>query len=283
MDAYSYPSGKPQSNLYLKETTPRWLRYVVDFPTAHPTRYEKNNTVRGEYFQPRGTNNAPLTILVHGMGDLSVIPCKLLAKALVKRGIACFVLYLVFHSSRMPEVVKKRLLTLTPEEWFEGYQISVTDVRQVVDWASSRLEINKEQIAVSGISFGGFISAIAMGIDKRIKAGVFLVTGGNYENPAWAKKWHPGGKEAERLEAQNRYAHYLAKVAKWGYENVTPFKTSYLTDPMTFATYLHKRPVIMLNARWDKHIPKQAALDFWGACGKPEITLLPATHSSIWL
>ena len=54
-------------------------------------------------------------------------------------------------------------------------------MRQVVDWEESRAEINEEQIAVIGISLGGIISAIAMGIDKRIGAGVFLVTGGNSE------------------------------------------------------------------------------------------------------
>ena len=71
----------------------------------------------------------------------------------------------------MPEVTKKRLPDLTSEEWFDVHQISVIDVRQVVDWTSDRAEINKEQIAVVGISFGGFISTIAIGTDKRIRAG----------------------------------------------------------------------------------------------------------------
>jgi hypothetical protein len=68
--------------LHLEEATSRWLRYTADFPTAHPTRYEENNTVRGEYFRPLGADNAPLAILVHGLGDHSVIPCRLLARAL---------------------------------------------------------------------------------------------------------------------------------------------------------------------------------------------------------
>jgi len=288
MKPYSYPNGEPQFNLRLKQTTPRWLRYTADFPTAHPTRYEENNTVRGEYFQPRNANNAPLVILLHGMGDQSLIPCKLLARALVKRGMACFVLYSVFHSSRMPEVTKKRFPTLTPEEWFEGYLISVIDVRQVVDWASGRTEINKEQIAAIGISFGGFISAIAMGIDKRIGAGAFLIAGGNSEKISWKSRKSTMRKEYERTEAeynhnQNRYAQYLAEVAEKGFENVTPARKSFLTDPMTFTTYLRQRPILMINALWDEYIPREATLDFWEACGKPAITWFPATHASIWL
>lgn len=272
----------------LKQTTPRWLRYAVDFPTAHPTRYEENNTVRGEYFQPRHADNAPLVILLHGMGDHSVIPCNLLARTLAKRGMACFVLYFVFHSSRMPEVIKKRLPVLTPEEWFEGYRISVIDVRQVIDWAKSRAEINEEQIAVIGISFGGFISAITMGIDKRIRAGVFLIAGGNSEKISWKSRKSTMRKGYKRTEAefnhsQNHYAQYLAEVAEKGFENVTPARKSFLTDPMTFAPYLRQRPILMINALWDEYIPREATLDFWKACGKPAISFFPTTHTTIWL
>ena len=288
MNPYSYPSGEPHVNWQLKQTDPRWLRYTVDFPAAYPTRYEENNTVRGEYFQPRDTDNAPLVILLHGMGDELLIPCKLLARALVKRGMACFVLYSVFHSRRTPETVRKRLPTLTPKEWFEGYRISVIDVRQVIDWASSRSEINREQIAVIGISFGGFISAITMGIDKRIKAGVFLTAGGNSEKIGRNSRKRTMRKrynrtEAEYNEIQHDYAQYLAEVAEKGFENVTPPRKSFLIDPMTFAHYLRERPVLMLSALWDEYIPREATLDFWEACGKPPITWFPATHTTIWL
>ena len=114
MNPYSYSVVEPCFNLHLKETTRSWWRYTVDFPIAQPTRHQENNTGHGEYFRPREGHNGPLAILIHGWGDRSVIPCKLLAKALVKRGIACFVLYLVFHSSRMPEVMRNRFPSSTP-------------------------------------------------------------------------------------------------------------------------------------------------------------------------
>jgi fermentation-respiration switch protein FrsA (DUF1100 family) len=201
---------------------------------------------------------------------------------------ACFVLYLVFHSSRIPETVKKRLPVLTAEEWFEGYQISVIDVRQIIDWASGRSEINGEKIAVFGISFGGFISAITMGIDKRITAGILVTAGGNSEKIGWKSRKSIMRKGYERTEAeynhhQNNYKQYLAEVAEKGFENVTPPSKSFLIDPMTFAHYLRERPLLMLNARWDEYIPREASLDFWKACGQPSITWFPATHSSIWL
>ena len=288
MNPYNYDNGEQHFNLQLKQTTPRWLRYAVDFPTAHPTQYEEYNTVRGEYFQPQGMDNAPLVILLHGMGDMSLVPCNRLARALAKRGMTCFVLRFVFHSSRMPEVIKKRFPALTPKEWHEGYQISVTDVRQIVDWANRRAEIDEKQIALIGMSFGGFISAITMGIDNRIKAGVFIITGGNSEKigqKGWKFSMSKRYKrsEAEYNHTQDCYAQYLTEVAEKGFENATPARKSFLTDPMTFASYLRERPILMLNARWDEYIPREATLDFWEACGRPAIVWFPATHASIWL
>ena len=123
---------------------------------------------------------------------------------------------------------------------------------------------------------------------KRIGAGVFLVAGGNSEkimrlSRSHAAKWGYNRTESEYQHLQSSYARYLAEVAEKGFENVTPVRKSFLTDPMTFASYLQERPILMLNALWDKYIPRQATLDFWEACGKPSITWFPATHATIWL
>lgn len=286
MNPYYYYPDERRANLTLKETNRQWVRCLVDIPGAHSSRYPEYNTLRGEYYQPQGVTGAPLVILVHGMSDQSAVPCRFLARYLVKRGIACFVLYLVFHSSRLPEAIKERMPLLSPEEWFEGYQLSVIDIRQIVDWAQQRPEINREQVAAFGISLGGFVSAITMGIDKRIKAGVFVVTGGNSEKMNWLSKasaYRYRRAEPEYRQIQCSYRDYLAAVADKGFENVVPERQSFLTDPMTYASELRQRPVLMLNARWDKYIPREAVQDFWLACGQPPIKWFPSGHASIWL
>ena len=289
MNPYSYQSSETRANIYLKETTSKWFRYATDFPSAHPTQYEENNTVLGEYFQPRHADRAPLAIIVHGWGDRSLIPCRFLARTLAKKGIASFILYLVFHSSRMSEVIKNRFpIILTPDEWFEGYRSSVIELRQIIDWASSRPELDKEQIGVIGISLGGFVSAIAMGVDNRIKAGIFIIAGGNSEKITWITrnesivKGH-GCTEEECRQIRSHYPQYLADIAEKGFGNVTPAKHCFLTDALTFAPYLRGRPILMLNALWDETIPKEATLDFWEACHQPSITWLPGTHVTFWL
>jgi cephalosporin-C deacetylase-like acetyl esterase len=285
MNPYSYQAINSDFEVTLAKKNRSWQRYTVTFPTAHPTRYEKSNTVRGEYFRPARGNNLPLAILVHGLGDRSVIPLKILARSLLRRGIACFILYLVLHSSRMPPSEPSHL---SSDEWFEKYRISVIDVRQVIDWAETRVEINKAEIGVVGISFGGFISTIAMGIDRRIRAGVLIASGGNLEKIAFMsktlpKRWGFRHTEAEFTAQQHRYFQYLSEVAEKGLEKVKPPARGFLIDAMTYAHRLRNRPLLLINARWDEVIPREATLNFWEACGKPAISWLPGGHATIWL
>ena len=193
----------------------------------------------------------------------------------------------VSYQPYMPEDMRRRAPVFTSEEWFKGYSISVIEVRQAADWACIRPEINHEQIAVVGISLGGFISAIAMGVEERLRAGMFITMGGNSETITWNSKTDTFRKshnctEEECRQVHTQYPQYLAQVAERGFENVTPLKQCFLTDAMTFGHSLRGRPILMINALWDKYIPKQATLEFWEECAKPAIIWLPAGHASIW-
>ncbi|MDD5039511.1 MAG: alpha/beta hydrolase family protein [Dehalococcoidales bacterium] len=286
MNPYLYQDNTAGAIMSVSQETGNWTRYSVHFPTGVKAHRIEDNRVMGEYYQPRIAGTTPLVILVHGMGDLSTVPCRVLARALAKNKIACFVLYLVTHSVRVPESMKNRVAALTTDEWLEVYQLSVTDILQIIDWASNRREIDSSKIAVFGISLGGFISAITMAVDKRIKAGVMVVTGGNTEKMARLSKnenYRNQHSESEYQEIQRCYADYLTAVAIQGFENVVPPRQGFLIDPLTYASYLRDRPVLMFNAWRDKYIPQETALDFWRACGKPAIRWFPTGHSSIWL
>jgi esterase/lipase len=225
----------------------------------------------------------PLAILVHGWGDRSLLVSRMLAKDLAKKGIATFMLYLVFHSRRMPDVIKRRLPRLTDDQWYEGYLSSVAEIGRIVDWASANEEIDKEKIALVGVSLGGVLSCIAMALDRRVKAGVIIIAGGNWENPTWLSRMGYKKTRQEYEEGLKLYKEYLGQVEAKGFEQVEPPKRSYYTDPVTFGRYLRGRPVKMINALWDERMPKRATLDLWEAMGKPAIKWFPGTHTTVWL
>jgi len=182
--------------------------------------------------------------------------------------------------------MNRRFPILTDEEWFSHYRISVVNVRQIIDWASQHPAIATQNMALFGLSVGGFVSAITMGIDNRVKAGVLTVMGGNTAKIAqlssrWTRRGFAQSEEKYRQQ-QEIYHKYLSEVVQNGFAEVVPPSQAFLIDPMTFAAFLRERPVRMFNARWDEAIPREATLDFWETCGKPPITWLPATHSTIW-
>ncbi|HXX59265.1 MAG TPA: alpha/beta hydrolase [Dehalococcoidales bacterium] len=289
INPYSYEAKPAAFNLRLTGQSSHWRPYSVSFPIAHPGIFQESTLAFGEYYQPEADGKAPLVILVHGWGDRSVIPVRMLAKRFARQGINTFILYLPFHSRRLPVDMKKRSPNLTAQEWYNGYIVAVTDVRQIIDWAGTIDKINTQKIAVIGLSLGGFVTSIAMGIDNRIKAGVFIVTGGNSGKinrlsrvGSFRRGYQVSTNEYET--SQRLYSAYLDEVARAGWENVEPPVQSFLTDPMTFASKLRKRPVMMLNAKWDEFIPGESTLDFFNACGDTcDITWFPSTHATIWL
>jgi len=287
MSPFDYSRGKPDFIVEMEKANPKWSRSSVTFVTADPAAHNESRIVKGEYYRPTQARKVPLAIIVHGLGDQTVFPCKMLARSLVKSGIACLVLHTVFHSTRMPEAMKKRAPIFTCDEWFEGHRTSVIEVRQGIDWAESRPEINPEQIAVIGVSLGGFIASMAMGVDARLKAGAFITMGGDammlgYEGKVdiFRKGYVCGEEECRRIHAE--YPEYLAQVTEKGLGNVIPSKQCFLNDTLTFGPSLKGRPVLMINALWDKYIPRKAALRFWEKCARPAIIWLPAGHVTIW-
>ena len=188
----------------------------------------------------------------------------------------------------LPDSMKGRLSNLTQDEWFTGYQMAVTDVRCIIDWASQNSRIDSSRISVIALSMGAFVASMAMGLDSRIKAGVFIVHGGNSGKIMQTNSVSRFGSkyrvpDNEYQANQQNYAKYLAEVGEKGFDNVEPLQRNYLIDPLTYAPMLKGRPVLMINALWDEIIPREASSEFRQACGEGEWITLPATHAGIWL
>jgi len=287
INPFEYQHGGHHFNTHPLKENSHWRHYAIDFPVAFPGIFQDSNTAYGEYFQPVSPGKSPLVIFIHGWGDHSALPFQVMARGLAKGGMHSVLLYLPFHSSRMPAEMKKRSPNLTPDEWFAGYRIGVTDVRQVLDWAEENPAVDSSRIAIIGLSLGAIVSSIAVGIDSRITAGIFIVSGGNVTKiteysrfTVFRRRYRLSRDDYEAI--QKRYAGYVEQVAARGWENVEPPERNFFIDPMTYAHRLKGRPLLMLNALWDEFIPKEATLDFQEACGNCPLVWFPTTHSTIW-
>lgn len=288
INPFRYTAGAPDFNLKLNKQNKYWRRYLVDFPVISSSHFPNGETAHGEYFEPIGKEKAPLVIMIHGWGDHSVLPLKWMVAGLVKKGFACFILYLPFHANSLTPELKRRLSHLTQDEWFTGYQMAVTDVMRIIDWAEQNSRINKAQISVIALSLGAIVGSIAMGLDKRIKAGVFMVQGGNTGKIMQTNSVSRFGKQFRQspdiyMENQKKYLEYLNEITLNGFNNVLPEQKTYLIDPLTYAAMLKDRPVLMINARWDEIFPLESSTDFQRACGGCKRVVLPSSHASIWI
>ena len=288
MNPYKYDSVQNKGEVTLKKETRHYRHFKVRLQNPLDIVYPENKVIPGDYYLPKGSNNHPLIIIVHGMGDYSRIPCTMLARKLVKQNIACFIPYLTIHSKRLPKAYKSDMPFLTPQQWFEVYRISVVDIRRIIDWASDRDEINPEKIYITGISFGGFVSSISMGVDDRVKAGILIVTGGNANKISWLSKSNRYRKKYPRSVSEHnnilgKYRKYLDDVKEQGFDNVDADDISFYSDPLTFACNLRDRPVLMINAEKDKYLHEETVIELWEALGKPQIEWISSGHVTLWL
>lgn len=288
MNPYKYDSVQNEGQVKLKKETRNFLQYKVSLKNPLDIVYPENEVITGDYYLPKGGNNHPFMVIVHGMGDYSRIPCNMLARKLIKQNVACFVPYLTIHSKRLPKAYKSDMPYLTPRQWFEVYRISVVDICRIIDWASNRDEIDAEKIYITGISFGGFISSISMGVDNRIRGGILIVTGGNANKISWLSKSSRYRKKYPRSESEHnnilvKYRKYLDEVEKNGFDNVDAEDMSFYSDPLTFACNIRYRPVLMINAEKDKYLHEETVIELWEALGKPQIVWVPSGHVTLWL
>ncbi len=276
---FQYTAGSADFTLKLIRQNKYRRHYLVDFPVVSLNHFPGGDIARGEYFEPVGKTSAPLVIMIHGWGDHSVLPFKWMTAGLTKKGIACFVLYLPFHTNSMSPKMKSRLSHLSQDEWFTGYRTSVTDVLRILDWAGQNSQINQRQISILSLSLGAIVGSIAMGIDSRIKAGVFIVHGGNTGKIMQTNSVSRFGKKYrlpadEYLTKQREYVDYLREIGQKGFDNVLPPQRNFLIDPLTYAPMLKGRPVLMIDARWDEIFPQTSSADFQQACGDCERLVL---------
>jgi len=275
MWTYNYDREDSQFDLRDPKSTKHWLYHEVTFHSAFANRYQKDGIANGEYFLPRSGSYFPLVILIHGFGsggERDAVPCQIMARDLAKIGIAAFVLHFDLPVKEVKDTSGNRLLLPIVDGWLEVYRMLVINVRQVIDWAEGRNELDEHKIAVNGISMGGITCSIAMAVDQRIAAGVFLVAGGDMEVLTWDSKCDisritHGCSREECRRVYSVYPQYLADVYDRGVENVMPMKDCFLFDPITFAPRLRGRPMLMINAKSDDFVPRESTLEMWEALG----------------
>ncbi len=269
--------------------------FRIEYESLVKTPYEVNNRVIGYLFVPdRIKTNKPVVFL-HGLGNKNLIPLSWYPREFARNGIVSYLMILPYHFERTPVGMEsgKKFLVDDMDDSLNDFRQAVIDVRTSMDYLE-REGYSSGKFSIMGVSFGGMVSTIAMGVDTRIKEGIFVVTGGNYLYLVWKgfatrftrRKYEMnsnltiyGCNEEKCAEYHKNYRDYIEKLTSPEDIEVVPYeKGCFLFDPLTFARFVRDRKVILYNALFDEAIPRKAAEELWEVMGRPERHWLFAEH-----
>jgi dienelactone hydrolase len=185
---------------------------------------------------PRGRKGPfPVVIAVHGLTSNKAQVCAQVAPALAKRGFAVLSADMPRHGER-PGDPRSVLDRSDPLAAFELFRQAVVDVRQLIDVAESRPELDtKSGVVLAGYSMGSWVNSVVGPADPRVKAMVLMVGG--------ASEMHPAALLVPQIAA---------------------------TDPRLAIAHFAGKPVLMLAGRRDYVVTPDMVKRLYAAAAEPK-------------
>lgn len=149
----------------------------------------------------------------------------------------------------------------------------VFDHKQALDWVVMQDVFDAERIGVFGISMGSIKAALISSLDKRVKAGVMCLAGGNIaEIIATSDE-----KGVVRRREEYMKIHDLSQT-----EFHELLKSRITCDPINYAEYIDAENSLMVLGRFDSTVPYKNGNELWSKMGKPEkLTMLTGHYTAI--
>ncbi len=163
---------------------PKELRihqHRVEFESPVSSIYPENNTVRGEFFESRGSKAA---VLLFGHWNSQSATYNRLAKMYRLSGISALRLSLPYHDERRPPSmpIATGLLSADINQTIEAMQQATQEARIAINWLK---ENGYERIGVVGASLGTAIALLSACHDARINAFVGYLTAADIADLIW--------------------------------------------------------------------------------------------------
>jgi uncharacterized protein len=198
----------------------------------------KGQTVTGLFVRPKAEGVYPVALVLHGLRSDKEEMFRYVGRDLVKRGIACLLLDADLHGERREPGQPPGAGMV----FFRMVRTTVPDYRLALDYLATRKEVDPKRISLLGYSMGAMMGSILAGVDERVSAAALCV-GGDIIGDATADAPPTVREMAETIAPAN----YVGRIAP--------------------------RPVLFINAKDDRMIPKAAAQRLQAAAKEPKTIL----------
>jgi acetyl esterase/lipase len=223
---------------------------------------DANRTIGFEYYDLPGTNRSPVIIFLPIMGGSYSLE-EHFAKYFARRGFAC----LIVHRQKLG---RENIL----EQINPFLKQTVLDNKRIIDWIETQPDLDASRIGVFGTSMGGIKAALLVPLDRRVRAAVFGLAGGDLP--------YIMAHTTERGVARRRKA-VLAEQKISPEELEKKLRGTITCDPIAYAPYVDPQSVLLVLAVFDSVVPAKKGRELRNALGKPETIFLPAGHYSALL
>ncbi|MFO0879946.1 MAG: alpha/beta hydrolase family protein [Gemmataceae bacterium] len=236
--------------------------YRLRYPSPVKTSTPENNTVHAEYYVPQGKGPFPGVIVLDITGGNQALS-RHISTYLASNGIAGLFVQMAYYGPRRPAGSKLRLMSPNLPHTVAAVTQTVLDLRVATAWLASRPELDPNRLGITGTSLGSFLSALTGSMEPRLGRVCVLLGGGGfidgYASHPLAKPW------IRMFELMGVSREAMKKV-------IEPI------DPLTYASNLKNRKLLILAARQDEIVPPSMAQMLWEASGRQAIHWYDAGH-----
>lgn len=261
ISCFSYEKQEIKPVITLEEKTRNYEVEKIQFPSIMKT-HTKNDVVTAHYYKPKDNKKHAVIVVIPIMGGDYFIE-ETFAKKFANNDFA------VLRFER-----KGKLFDKSQENMFEYttnvIKQTVIDVRRGIDWLEQQPEVYKDKIGIQGVSMGAVVSSLIVGVDSRIKAGCFMLGGGDIATILSTTD------EPEIVRHRDR----ILKENNWTLEQFRNVCKSYTDeiDPLTYAKFIDPSKVLMMNGYFDKVILMDSAEKLWKEIGEPDFKKMFCGH-----
>jgi len=132
--------------------------------------------------------------------------------------------------------------------------------QNILFWIEKKRIIDKERVCIGGLSLGSIVASLLMELTD-IKYGLFIL----------------GGADLKYMFSNSKVFKNITKQLKEK-EKEKLWEEIKIFDPLNYAYRLKNRKILMINALFDRYIPRKCTEKLWLACGCPKIYWLLSGH-----
>jgi dienelactone hydrolase len=232
------------------------------FPSPVKSKHPENNTVHAEYYRPQGDGPFPAVIVLDITGGNQMVS-RHIANHLARHGVGGLFVQMAYYGPRRPPGSKLKLMTTDVKHTTAAVTQTVLDLRVAAAWLASRPEVDAKRLGITGTSLGSFVSALTGEMEPRLGRVCVLLGGGNFVD----------GYAGHPLATP-----FVTALEVLGFRRDGIRKLIAPIDPITCATNLKNRKLLIMAATKDEIVPPSMARMLWEASGKQKIVWYEAGH-----